>query len=79
MKNSLSAHSTRLLSIAEVAWLLGIDNSCVCRAIRVGLLPVARRGRRLLIPAYALTHLAVSEDSCANPDQALSAVRGDAE
>jgi hypothetical protein len=78
MKNSLSAPSTCLLSIAEVAWLLGIDNSRVCRAIRVGMLPVVRRGRRLMVPAHALAHLAVSADPCTDPDQARSAGRGDA-
>jgi excisionase family DNA binding protein len=78
MKNSLSAPSTCLLSIAEVAWLLGIDNSRVCRAIRVGTLPVVRRGRRLLVPAHALAHLAISDDPCADPGQAWPAGRGDA-
>lgn len=57
MKNTVSTHSSCLLSIAEVAWLLGIDNSRVCRAIRVGTLPVVRRGRRVLVPAHALAHL----------------------
>lgn len=58
MKNN-SSQSPRLLSIPEVAWLLGIDNSRVCRSIRIGLLPVVRRRSRLLVPAHALVHLAV--------------------
>lgn len=63
MKNNLSNHSATLLSISEVAWILGVDNSGVCRAIRLGLLPVVRRRGRMLIPAHALTHLADSDDS----------------
>jgi excisionase family DNA binding protein len=78
MKNSLTAHSSCLLSISEVAWLLGVDNSHVCRAIRVGMLPVVRRGRHLLVPAHALAHLALNEDPCAEPDQAQPVGRGDA-
>lgn len=74
MKNSLSTHSSPLLSISEVAWLLGVDNSRVCRAIRVGTLPVVRRGRRLLIPAHALAHLAEndttrSDDTDSDPER----------
>jgi excisionase family DNA binding protein len=78
MKKSRSAQSSCLLSIPEVAWLLGVDNSHVCRAIRVGLLPVMRRGRRLLVPANALVHLAVHDDPCTDPDQMGSIRRGDA-
>lgn len=58
MTNTIHTSAPRLLSIAEVAWLLGVDNSWVCRAIRVGFLPVVRRRRRVLIPAHALAHLA---------------------
>jgi excisionase family DNA binding protein len=77
MKNSASAQSTCLLSISEVAWLLGVDTSRVCRAIRVGTLPVVRRGRRLLIPAHALAHLADGGEP--NTDQQVGPVgRGDA-
>jgi hypothetical protein len=61
MKNKVSSQSPRLLSIPEVAWLLGIDNSRVCRAIRIGLLPVVRRRNRLLVPAHALAHLAADQ------------------
>lgn len=61
MNNVISSSGRRLLSIAEVAWLLGVDNSRVCRAIRLGLLPVVRRGRRVLVPAHVLAHLAVDE------------------
>jgi hypothetical protein len=59
MKNTTTCKSSSgLLSIPEVAWLLGVENSCVCRAIRTGLLPVVRRRGRVLVPAHALAHLA---------------------
>jgi len=52
-----------LLSIPEVAWLLGVDNSRVCWAIRVGVLPVVRRRGRMLIPSHTLAYLADGDDS----------------
>jgi hypothetical protein len=52
-----------LLPVADVAWLLGMDSSQVCRAIRLGRLPVVRRRGRVLVPARALAHLAGSGDS----------------
>lgn len=59
MKNAITTNKAScLLSISEVAWVLGVDNSAVCRAIRVGSLPVVRRRRRVLIPARVLAHLA---------------------
>lgn len=58
MKNAISNDASCLLSITEVAWVLGVDNSVVCRAIRMGLLPVVRRRRRVLVPAHVLAHLA---------------------
>lgn len=61
MKNAISTQVPRLLSIAEVAWLLGIDNSQVCRAIRLGRLPVVRRRGRVLVPAHVLAHLAAGD------------------
>jgi hypothetical protein len=60
MKTTISAGSLALLSIPEVAWLLGVDNSRVCRLIRVGLLPVVRRRSRVLVPAHVLAHLVAS-------------------
>lgn len=62
MKNTNCKSSLVLLSIPEVAWILGVDNSYVCRAIRTGLLPVVRRRGRVLVPAYALAHLADNGD-----------------
>ena len=58
MTNAITSRRSCLLSIAEVGWLLGIDNSQVCRAIRLGRLPVVRRHGRVLIPACALADLA---------------------
>jgi excisionase family DNA binding protein len=78
MKKTTSTHSSSLLSISEVAWLLGVSNSHVCRAIRVGTLPAVRRGRRLLVPAHALVHLADSDDPCGDPEQTRPTGRGDA-
>ncbi len=63
MKNTTCKSSSVLLSIPEVAWLLGVDNSRVCRAIRTGVLPVVRRRGRVLVPAHALAHLADKGDS----------------
>lgn len=77
MKNAISTRDPRLLSLAEVAWLLGVDNSWVCRAVRVGLLPVVRRRRRVLVPAHVLAHLAGAGDSCADTQEG-PVVRGDA-
>jgi hypothetical protein len=41
-------------SVADAAWILGVDRSKVHRAIRVGVLPVVRRRSRLMIPVAAL-------------------------
>jgi hypothetical protein len=62
MKKSRSKnHPYPLFTISEVAWLLGVDTDRVCWAIHVGLLPVVRRRRCLLVPAHVLAELA-SED-----------------
>jgi hypothetical protein len=66
MKNAISAGSPALLSIPEVAWILGVDQSWVCRLIRIGLLPVVRRRSQVLVPAHMLAHLAD------NPSQVVS-------
>jgi len=47
-----------LISIGQVAWLTGRSEASVCRAIRVGVLPVIRRRGRILIPACVVAHLA---------------------
>jgi hypothetical protein len=56
--NNICASKSVLLSIPEVAWLLGVDQSWVCRLIRVGVLPVVRRRSRVLVSAHMLAHLA---------------------
>ncbi|HEV2780209.1 MAG TPA: helix-turn-helix domain-containing protein [Actinophytocola sp.] len=58
MQTIISAGSPILLSIPEVAWLLGVDQPHVCRLIRVGMLPVVRRRSRVLVPTHVLAHLA---------------------
>lgn len=78
MKKSSSFHSSDLLSISEVAWILGVSESRVYRAIRVGTVPVVRRGRRLLIPAHALAHLADSEAGSTGSRPERPIERGDA-
>jgi hypothetical protein len=77
MKNAIPTQAPRLLSIAEVAWLLGVDNSRVCRAIRLGLVPVVRRrGGRVLIPAHVLAHLSAGDlpdgERCTEPPAGAS-------
>ena len=46
------------LSIRQAAWLLGVTESRVCWAIRVGRLPCVRRRAVLAIPAHVVAHLA---------------------
>jgi hypothetical protein len=68
MKRSHNENRPGLLSISEAAWILGVNDSRVCRAIRLGLLPVVRRRGRLLIPAHALAHLADDDEPCMGSD-----------
>jgi hypothetical protein len=44
-------------TIKEVAWILGVDQSLVSRAIRTGTLPAVRRHSRLVVPAASLRRL----------------------
>jgi uncharacterized protein len=67
MKNTVVSRRSCLLSIAEVAWLLGMDISQVCRAIRLGRLPIVRRHGRVLVPIRALSHLVCDDESCEPP------------
>ncbi len=57
MTSNYSYGSRCFLSIAEVAWLLGVENSAVCRAIRQGRVQVVRRRGRVLVRARSLAHL----------------------
>jgi len=54
MRTSLS---TSAHTIRETAWLLGVDRSEVCRAIRLGKLRAERRHGQTVIPVSALLPL----------------------
>jgi hypothetical protein len=55
MTNNLSdAGRPAYYSLADAAWILGVDRDHVHRAIRVGTLRVERRRSRLVIPAVEL-------------------------
>ena len=45
---------TSVHTIRQAAWLLGIEQDDVCRAIRLGTLRTVRRRGRLVIPTSAL-------------------------
>jgi excisionase family DNA binding protein len=49
-----SVDSSALLSIRQAAWSLGVSESCVCAAIRNGVLRAVRRRSRLVVPAREL-------------------------
>lgn len=54
----MSQHiSTGVFTIREVSWILGVDESEVCRLIRIGVLPTVRRRSRLVVPAHAVAQL----------------------
>jgi excisionase family DNA binding protein len=44
-------------TIKEAAWILGIDQAQISRAIRTGTLPAVRRRSHLVVPAAALRRL----------------------
>ena len=46
-----------IVSIRDAAWVLGVGQPAVCRAIRRGVLPLARRRGRVGVPAVALAGL----------------------
>jgi excisionase family DNA binding protein len=50
----LNGGSSAVLSIRQAAWNLGVSESCVCSAIRGGVLRAVRRRSRLVIPASEL-------------------------
>nr|WP_207925873.1 hypothetical protein [Actinocrispum wychmicini] len=39
----------------------------MCQLIRVGVLPVAKRRSRMVVPAHALAHLAVADNGTPDP------------
>ena len=46
-------------TVREAAWILGVEQSWICRAIRTGAIPVVRRRSRLVVPSGALRLLLV--------------------
>lgn len=63
MKKNSSDLKRSLLSTRDVAWLLGVDESWVCRAVRLGQLPFVRRRGRVMVPTSAVTRLLVVRSS----------------
>lgn len=53
-KTTHNAGAPAFYSVADAAWILGVDRDQIHRAIRLGVLPVIRRRSRLVIPAAAL-------------------------
>ncbi|HEX3791932.1 MAG TPA: helix-turn-helix domain-containing protein [Pseudonocardiaceae bacterium] len=50
-------NSPSLLSISEVAWVLGVEPDTVAQLVRFGTLRAVRRRGRLVIPSSALARL----------------------
>jgi hypothetical protein len=50
------------LSVSEAAWALGVDRSVVCRAIRLGVIPLVKRRGRPVVPAAAVARLLRNSD-----------------
>ncbi|MBB4683959.1 helix-turn-helix domain-containing protein [Amycolatopsis jiangsuensis] len=53
-KKISNAGGPAFYSLADAAWILGIDHNEVHRAVRVGALRAVRRRSRLVIPAAEL-------------------------
>ncbi|MEV7041137.1 helix-turn-helix domain-containing protein [Amycolatopsis sp. NPDC051061] len=53
-KNIPDAGGPVFYSLADAAWILGVDRNDIHRAIRVGSLRAVRRRSRLVIPAAEL-------------------------
>ena len=56
-KNSFHGDGPAYYSVREAAWILAVSQSTVCRMIRTGVLPTARRRSRLVVPASALRRM----------------------
>jgi hypothetical protein len=52
-----AACGREIVSIRDAAWVLGVGQPVVCRAIRRGVLPLGRRRGRVGVPAAALARL----------------------
>lgn len=58
MSTSMSnAGSPAFCSLKQAAWILGISEARITRAIRAGALPAVRRRSRLVVPVGALRRL----------------------
>lgn len=62
MGTSLSSSGSAYYSVRQVAWLLGVEQWRVYRAIRGGVLRPVRRRSRLVVPAWQLQRLLVGGD-----------------
>lgn len=62
MGTSLSSSGSAYYSVRQVAWLLGVEQWRVYRAIRRGVLRPVRRRSRLVVPAWQLQRLLVGGD-----------------
>ncbi len=51
---------SELLPVDQVAWLTGRGRAEICRAVRMGVLPVVRRRGRVLVPMCAVAHFSTS-------------------
>jgi hypothetical protein len=52
-----NAGSPAFYSVKQAAWIFGVSEAKISRAIRTGALPVVRRRSRLVVPAGALRRL----------------------
>lgn len=62
MGTSLSSSGSAYYSVRQVAWLLGVEQWRVYRAIRRDVLRPVRRRSRLVVPAWQLQRLLVGGD-----------------
>jgi hypothetical protein len=56
-KSCKDAPALELYSLRQAAWVLGVGQSAVARAIRLGTLRAVRRRGRLMVPACVIAHL----------------------
>jgi hypothetical protein len=53
----LQPKTSTYYSVSEVAWILGVRTSTVCRAIRTGAQPAVRRRSQLVVPVAVLRRM----------------------
>lgn len=56
-KKPFQPKTSTYYSASDVAWLLGVRPSTVCRAIRTGALPAVRRRSQLVVPVAVLRRM----------------------